>query len=858
MSSELQCWAKSRPLRVAFLVQDGEHAALMLDGIFADCYGRWGGRFSVVVPCIEDKIPTAYWPWLEAFDPDVVFSYVSLSREDLLEVHERLGPSEYIMHHSVSGKPRLDVHGFKPDYKFKPLSSLSTIFRQARYSGGLRLSVPVKVLDVWHTDEPSRFFSDNFGTYLASMGTGLVPGDAASVLSLRAVVADEHWSGPYGVPKDLDRIADEFSAFSEFAACNATSLSLASILFAPKLDLHDHRWSGSFNLVVGSTFEDRILHWNARLLIPSWLDTDLHCLRVDPEYFEDPQFFASLVLLINTRNHVNGGSGGQPQLTLRSRSLSTPQLEALRDRLRAAKVWSYIGVHAVESLDDLAPDREVLENARQSGAFGGVHPPVNWTRLVWTPPTIRPPAFPPEHIGDAPPRQHFTEGYWCTEFIIEDGAHGLRYANGNRWKLPRRWRMATGFDITQSNRPMYQLGLPVRSTRQGYLAVFTTAQAIIESINVPSSQRAFLHALTAGHGWSKDDVERGRVALEQKIAWAEPSNEARYLNGVLGLVGGLGDASAFLLHPFLKEIFAAFGGTPNLPRSKVEPTVNFLAKRAKKQPTFDLTDPREKNTLANLIAKAGAGLRSPQAFFAYGKLKEDWKAHRAAFWAANPETHAPDPSVDWDQMEIDSLDQCLIGLRRRQMLFQGHRWTCKECHHKNWLDLGAVTPEMNCVVCKTSSQAPVNIEWLFRPNEFLIESLRDHSVLSLVWVLRKFQDQARESFMYEGPVQFGFSRDIWDSGPDAEADLLAVVDGRTHICEVKSSWASTRRSDIEKLVELAKRLRPDVAVLAVMEDKKELGDAILAAKHALEPIGVQFKLMTWSDADQMDDVYLPN
>ncbi len=856
MSSELQCWAKSRPLRVAFLVQDGEHAALALDGIFADCYARWGGRFSLIVPCREGKIPTAYWPWLEAFDPDVVFSYVSLGRDDLLEVHERLGPSEYMMHHSARGEPRLDVHGFKPDYKFKPLSSLSTIFRQARYSGGLRLSVPVKVLDVWHTDEPSRFFSDNFGTYLASTGTGLVPSDAASVLSLRAVVTDEHWSGPYGVPKDLDRIADELSAFSEFATGKATSLSLASILFAPKLDLHDHRWSGSFNLVVGSTFEDRILHWNARLLIPSWLDTDLHCLRVDPEQVEDPQFFTSLVSLINTRNHVNGGSGGQPQLTLRSRSLSPPELEALRDTLRAAKVWSHIGVEVVDSLDELAPDHHVLENAKHSGAFGGVHPPVNWMRLVWTPPTIRPPAFPPEHIADAPPRQHFTEGYWCTEFIIEDGAHGLRYANGNRWKLPRRWRMATQFGVTQSNKPMHQLGLSARSTRQGNLAVFTTAQTTIESITVPSPQTAFSHALTAEHGWLKDDLERGRINLEPKIGWAEPSNEARYLNGVLGLVGGLGDASAFLLHPFLRRIFAAFGGTPNLPRAKVEPTVNFLTKRAQMQATFDLSDPREKITLANLVVKAGASLKSPQAFFAYGKLKADWEAHRAAYWAANPKTHAPDPRVD--QMEVDSLDDCLIGLRRRQMLFQGHRWTCAECHHKNWLDLGAVTPEMTCGVCKTISQAPVNIEWLFRPNAFLIESLRDHSVLSLVWVLRTFQDQARESFMYEGPVQFGFSRDAWESGADAEADLLAVVDGRTYLCEVKSSWASTRRSDIEKLVELAKRLRPDVAMLAVMEDKKELEDAILAAKQALEPVGVQFKLMTWREAHQMDDVYLPS
>jgi hypothetical protein len=65
------------------------------NGIFADCYGRWGGRFSLIVPCLNGKIPPNYWAWLETFDPDIVYSYVPLSRVDVLEVHERLAVAEY-------------------------------------------------------------------------------------------------------------------------------------------------------------------------------------------------------------------------------------------------------------------------------------------------------------------------------------------------------------------------------------------------------------------------------------------------------------------------------------------------------------------------------------------------------------------------------------------------------------------------------------------------------------------------------------------------------------------------------------------------------------------------------------------
>lgn len=84
MPRELRGWARPRPLRVAFLIEDGEHSSLALDGVFADCYNRWGGRFSLIAPCIDGQITQSYWPWLEAYDPDIVYSYVPINRADVL------------------------------------------------------------------------------------------------------------------------------------------------------------------------------------------------------------------------------------------------------------------------------------------------------------------------------------------------------------------------------------------------------------------------------------------------------------------------------------------------------------------------------------------------------------------------------------------------------------------------------------------------------------------------------------------------------------------------------------------------------------------------------------------------------
>jgi hypothetical protein len=96
------------------------------------------------VPCFQGRITPSYWPWLEAYDPDIVYSYVPLTRTGVLEVHERLSPAEYTFH-KLAPEPRLDVFGFKPSYQFefKPLSSLSIIFRLARYSLASRQGAPV-------------------------------------------------------------------------------------------------------------------------------------------------------------------------------------------------------------------------------------------------------------------------------------------------------------------------------------------------------------------------------------------------------------------------------------------------------------------------------------------------------------------------------------------------------------------------------------------------------------------------------------------------------------------------------------------------------------------------------------------
>jgi hypothetical protein len=770
-------------------------------------------------------------------------------------MHERLYPSQYHYHKMDERNPQLDRLDFKPRYDFQPLSSLSIIFRYARFSPSRSQSVPVRIIDCWFTETPSRFLTDNFGTYRASGGGGMYPTDATPAASLLTIVDPERQAASRtGILPDLNTIPNEVAALQEYAEYRAISLSLASTLFAPKLDIRTNRWSGSFNLVVGASFIDRVMFWNARLLLPAWLDTDLCCLRVELEQLHDPVFLKVIDTLIRRRNHVNGGSGGQSQVTIRSASLHATQLEEARTLLTSTPSGSYMTVQFLATLDEMVPTRAALQEARESNRFGGGFlQPAEWTKFVWSPPIAKPPENIPDHLTDAPARQLFTQGYWCTDFTFANDGPGSHFVQENQWELPRRWRMAGAFKTSLVGESSHGRPSPTRRSRGGRLAIFVSKDHPIDTVEIPTAAEAIQHAVASDGAWQDPNAEHDRIQPPSKVLWTRPSNEARYLTGVLGLAGGLQRAGNFLLHPFLQDTFARLGGTPNLPADKIAPTVSRLRKRAPREPTFDLYNERDREALAVLITKAGQALKKPLEFVSYDDLKAGWKTYRAAYWEAYPQPQKPDSDVDWDNHEEQTLDSCLIEMRHRQIVFQGHQWTCQQCHHRNWIDLTALSSELSCQVCKQPTRAPVDIHWLFRPNEFLIDSLRDHSVLSLVWLLTKLCERTRRSFIFVGPTWFGYTR---DEDPDAEIDLMAVVDGKTMLCEAKSSWNGLRSSDIANLVALARRLRPDVALLAVMEAGAGPTNDLQGAKAQLAVEGIDFEVLAWDGRNLQDGPYL--
>lgn len=853
MARELEGWARARPLRVAFLIElDDEHISTILDAIFADCYGRWGGRFSLIVPCANGCIPGDYWHWLEAYDPDVVYSYVDLARDIILEIHARLNPAQLGLHQRRSPEPRVDVYGFKPHYDSFPLSSLSTIFWLSRFR--VNHQSGLKILDSWISEPISTTFADNFGLYHRTQSTTMFPVDARVAGDLLTVVSPQRANG---VPPGLSTVSSEHSAIDQYIEGGIVSLAYLSTIGAPKLNISHGRWSESFNLVVGEASTDRVMFWNGRLLLPSWLDNDVYCLRVTIEQLRAPGFAHTIGGYLKRRNYANAGSGGPSRVTVRSTSENDDVLTEAAGILRTFVPWAEITTETV-NLSSVVPAASALDLAVRTAGYSesavGRH---DWSRFTWTEDKAKPPIEIPLHLKDAPARQFFTSGYWSVDLVFEYDGLELRMGGDNQWSIPKQWRFASAFEISSKNADARPVVLDSRRNRSGNLTVAVCGDHPIETIKIPSAEEAIRTAFVRDGQYAMRLEEARKIVIPpNKVAYLQPSNEARYFAGVLGMAGSLTQAISYLLHPFLRDMFARLGGAPSLDAHKVQPTVDRLRKRAPLNPTFNIRDETERLALGTMIVKAARDLKRPTGFVSLKELKIDWARYLIEYWKGRDYSHLTAEEIKQEEeYEANSLQSSLIGLRKRKFLFQGHRWTCPECHHRNWIDLADLSPQLRCEVCNHQKQAPVEIDWLFRPNEFLIESLGEHSTLSLVWTLETLRDRARYSFIYVGPTAFYFGRDSLNI--DAEADLLAIIDGRSFICEVKSSWSTLRRSDITNFVSLAIRLRPDVAVLSIMERSTSWPSDLTRARDELEGEGIKFELLM-PDANRFNDApYLP-
>jgi hypothetical protein len=92
LTAPYSIYVNKRPLRFAFLIEDKPESLAIIDTILAYNRDRWGGRYNPIVITDGQTLTDAGWSLLEAVDPDVVKSFVTISDNLVASIERRISP----------------------------------------------------------------------------------------------------------------------------------------------------------------------------------------------------------------------------------------------------------------------------------------------------------------------------------------------------------------------------------------------------------------------------------------------------------------------------------------------------------------------------------------------------------------------------------------------------------------------------------------------------------------------------------------------------------------------------------------------------------------------------------------------
>ena len=819
----------------------------MLDAIFADCFGRWGGRFNLLVPCENGVIRPSYVPWLGLYDPDIIYSYVDLAHPEIALIHEWFYPA-FLVRHDFGRRDGRDERAFRPGLPMVPLGALSATIGAA-HRDFLSPRHPIAIIDIQLGQKPSQFIQENFGYYGESLTPAPMADDMAELVRTVtfAPVADSQ-----RIPR---RMSEDFvtreSELLELISKRRDLIGLSQLAAwqCPRLEFHDHRWADSVNLVVGDSFVDRIIFWNARSHLSVGFDSGLVTLKTSMEQLADPGFFSTFLDIIRKRIRFANSGSSNTHFKLRSATLPQPDLEALGKKFQTEDKQHYYSSEPPTTLDTCVPTSEALKHSRSLVEDFTMFYGQDWHEFTFSESRFRPPLVYPRHLRDVRPLPLCANrGGWALDLDIERTVDYSRFQNvQHHWRLPFRLRMVDAF--LKEYQPTGNAPICKPRATRGLLGLFGFVGSELPEITIPTDETAFRIAICGPRTWWPFDRRSDEQILGAAVDM-RPSDKGRYLTALLQRAGGIHQAAEMFLQQFWKEQFDNLGATTSSADNQCERIVRTLQKRLK---GGVIGSQQEWQRIADVVQSEARQIRFPNRCVRFDQLTEDFESFRNAFWQKN---QAGAPREEWDENEKRSLSESLQYLCQREILYQGHEWLCPRCYNKNWVSIAALAQSMTCEVCRHTAPAPVNDPWHFKLDAFILEGLREHSMLSYLWCLHRLAGKAQVSFYFLEPYELFYSEETANKRKsDAEIDLLAVGDGIVRLCEIK---AASRGIDIEKLATVAKRIRPNIATLAVMEPPSSYLSAKLSElETALGGTGIASELIYLRQQDVEPSPILP-
>ena len=244
-TSLLMTGIRSRPIRVAYLVDAATSSPDYLDKVFAYSVGYWGGRFHGVFPVVAGNISDPWWKPLELLDPDVVVTNTNLTHSCLDRIERCVLPSRYLGL-TESERNRCADHPYVPIHGLDLVDTTAIPQQIWARRGPLQDPLFVRFKPRHPVDDVHRVVLRNFG---------VLPDD----VSTRAAFADL----PVEEIDDSAFTIDElFRRLTEIGSHAVLPVDLASHAAAFPAHLEYDPHDRGFHLTIGESCFDAAYHWN--------------------------------------------------------------------------------------------------------------------------------------------------------------------------------------------------------------------------------------------------------------------------------------------------------------------------------------------------------------------------------------------------------------------------------------------------------------------------------------------------------------------------------------------------------------------------------------------------------------------
>lgn len=859
MQSSEPCSVRSSPrqLRVAYLIDRDECSHTLLDVIFRESFGRWGGRRTLIVPAkTETGIDPVYIEWLLLFDADIIYSYIDLAPDVIADIHETYCPL-YLKKHQIYGDRKHDDHTLFPKLPLNGVTSLS-ILPMVRERRGILDTNTRKILDKDFGFDATQFFTDNFGFVSHTYRNDNFSNFPEIYTPLR-LISQKNLDNPrHGKIGHSEYITQELDALREVATKrNVFSMAGLSDCYAPYLEVGDYyEDSRCFNLVIGNTINDRLLYWNYHQRFNDLSFGEIADLIISPDSIENEEFAKLILEMVRVKCWRNNSN---PIIALRSASLSREQLDVCAEKLKTFANYLWINVQKISSDADYINVKPGRDKPNYRSSFSWSSPKIDVTDFYSGNRVVIPRAV-PMHFKDVSIPPAFRQGVWMLDAIIERHMTHSRISNvPHIWMLPRRLRLDKLFKHDYQSR-MENSELRTLRVNRNYIPSLPTkydSENIV--LSIPEDNAAFGGASTAQYEWEHfSDPQKETSFSRSRFYQYNISDKGRYLKGVLKHFDTLFNAENIILNKFWYEIFVSLGVSPKKPS---EIATSRLKKYIKRFLTHNkdsfLEDDSQQARFAEFSLRTANNISKDRFFISWRELNEKWEKAHAAWLVKNPHLSQQDEDNDWYyNRHKQSLEDSTQYLCQKQILFQGQLWRCPECLNKNWVSIDNLKANLSCDICAYAIAAPISDDWKFFLNGFILQAMQQHGITATIWCLVQLNQKANSSFYYVPSIEFYEHDEAKEpKSPVAEADIMAVVDGELFICEVKSSG---RDNDFSRFLKVIERLRPDVALIAIMDDDVNIPQKIRNSIGNKIPKGVKFEIMIFSSDDFDDTPGLPS